>query len=402
MPYYPFGQDDVIRNTIKTFPKTTFFIYGGVVYHNERPYNQGPISGENINHVPPGFVSLYEYNVDRDESSHDPDNGSTTMIYPYLVKNGSLMSFKTISTSEFNEDFKYGDVLYGSYPLSASITRNFFSSSVALGEPRTRIEALKNTTNYYKINSEHYAYSSYLGDGWDKQAQKLNLISIPSIFFGSQIDKGSLELNFYVSGTLIGTLKDERRNGELIQTGPEGSNGSGSCAGVALYNEGFLMLTGSWDLDADHTERYNGGSTSPVSPAWIYYGVGAQDGKIISSQESAWSLDFRGTTKTQVVTMFANAPKAAINHSNNSTFLTFGQSTHVSGSDHYIEDPSSNIKNVVSSSFSDPIPNFQKETYISKIGIYDEDKNLIAVAKLATPVKKTEQRDLTFKLKLDI
>ena len=36
------------------------------------------------------------------------------------------------------------------------------------------------------------------------------------------------------------------------------------------------------------------------------------------------------------------------------------------------------------------------------VEIYDKDKNLIAVAKLATPVKKTEERDLTFKLKLDI
>ena len=55
-----------------------------------------------------------------------------------------------------------------------------------------------------------------------------------------------------------------------------------------------------------------------------------------------------------------------------------------------------------SSSFADPIPEFSKQTYISKVGIYDKDKNLIAVAKLATPVKKTEERDLTFKLKLDI
>ena len=33
--------------------------------------------------------------------------------------------------------------------------------------------------------------------------------------------------------------------------------------------------------------------------------------------------------------------------------------------------------------------------------LYDENKNLIAIAKTATPVKKTEERDLTFKLKLD-
>ena len=72
------------------------------------------------------------------------------------------------------------------------------------------------------------------------------------------------------------------------------------------------------------------------------------------------------------------------------------------GSTYYIEDPSTDIKNIVSSSYEDETPLFNKETYISKIGIYDENKNLIAIAKLATPVKKTEQRDLTFKLKLDI
>ena len=56
----------------------------------------------------------------------------------------------------------------------------------------------------------------------------------------------------------------------------------------------------------------------------------------------------------------------------------------------------------MSSSYSDQEATFKKETYISKVGIYDEDRNLIAIAKLATPVKKTEERDLTFKLKLDI
>jgi hypothetical protein len=60
------------------------------------------------------------------------------------------------------------------------------------------------------------------------------------------------------------------------------------------------------------------------------------------------------------------------------------------------------IKNTVSGAFSDYNESFKKQTFVSKIGIYDEDMNLIAVAKLATPVKKTEERDLTFKLKLDI
>ena len=38
---------------------------------------------------------------------------------------------------------------------------------------------------------------------------------------------------------------------------------------------------------------------------------------------------------------------------------------------------------------------------ISQIGLFDEERNLVGIAKLATPVKKTEDREFTFKLKLD-
>ena len=45
---------------------------------------------------------------------------------------------------------------------------------------------------------------------------------------------------------------------------------------------------------------------------------------------------------------------------------------------------------------------FEKQVFISEIGIFDEDKNLIAIAKLANPVLKKDTDDMTFKLKLDI
>lgn len=45
---------------------------------------------------------------------------------------------------------------------------------------------------------------------------------------------------------------------------------------------------------------------------------------------------------------------------------------------------------------------YNKQTYISKVGIYDDQKRLIGVAKLANPVRKTEDREYTFKLKLDV
>ena len=101
--------------------------------------------------------------------------------------------------------------------------------------------------------------------------------------------------------------------------------------------------------------------------------------------------------------MFAGLPKGQLNHSNNPTYLQFSTASHVvTASTSYLQDPKRVIKNIVSSSYSDPTASFEKTTYVSKIGIYDENENLIAIAKPATPVKKTAARDFTFKLKLDI
>jgi hypothetical protein len=101
--------------------------------------------------------------------------------------------------------------------------------------------------------------------------------------------------------------------------------------------------------------------------------------------------------------MFASARKGQLNQSSNPTFLEYSANNYAAtGSKAYIENDKMQIKNVVSSSYPDPTGSFEKTTYISKVGVYDESKNLILIAKVATPVKKTVERDFTFKIKLDI
>ena len=103
--------------------------------------------------------------------------------------------------------------------------------------------------------------------------------------------------------------------------------------------------------------------------------------------------------------MLAHARKGEMNHSNNPTYLTFGQegvSIDCIDPGLYSEKKNLDIANVTYSPYPDPDPVFEKTTWISKIGIYDENKNLLAIATLANPIKKTEERDFTFKLKLDI
>ena len=117
--------------------------------------------------------------------------------------------------------------------------------------------------------------------------------------------------------------------------------------------------------------------------------------------------------------MLAHAPRGYLNHSNNPTFIEANTSSSISnhagmkissgsvrqvnsGSKAYIQNKETPISNVVSSSYLTHTASVSRNTYISKIGIYDDNNNLIAIAKLARPVKKTEDRQFTFKLKLDI
>jgi len=382
MSFYKFGSNDIFHNVIKTHPQCRFLIYSGTIRYNSKPTLTGSYSND-LTHVPPGHINLHEINVNR------PSDG---MVYSFVTKGGSKMAPKTVSAKSFNNSsgFALGDVISSSYPMSATISKDFYAENAS----RNRISALRNSLDYYATLSRHYLYSSSFGD---KATQPLGLVSIPSIFYGSTIKRGTVNLRYYVTGTLVGELRDEGQRGELVQVGPVGSTGSGSVAGVALYNEGFLVLTGSWALDPNHGETYDAASDNP---RWYYFGQ-SMSGTIIAIS-SSYTLEFSGTNPVPVTTMFAHAPAGELNYSSNPTYIEYGQNiTPKTGSTFYVENDELAIKNTVSSAYADPTGSFKKQTFISKIGLYDEKKNLIGVAKLATPVKKTEERDFTFKLKLD-
>ena len=383
MAFYKFEEDDLFLNTVEAYPQNKFYIQSGTIYINNFPNLAGQNTANHIG-VPAGFISLYEYNIDR------PAGNS---VYPFLFKNGMKDGFKVTPTASYNSA-QYGDIITSSYSMSASIGRIIASAT----SNSASIKALENTFNHYSYLSPHYQYSSSLGD---KANQTVNLITIPSIFYGSSIKKGTVNLKYYITGTLIGELSDYRENGDLVQIGPVGSTGSGSVAGVILYNEGFVALTGSWELDSTII-KYD--PAVVARSKWIYYGFGVHDAASVAltTLSASYSLEFSGSNQFQTMTMLAHAKYGELNHSTNPTFVSSSDSLSVStGSYQYIEQ-AKEIRNIVSSSFTDEAPKFEKTTYLSKVGIYDKDKNLIGIAKMATPVRKTEADQYTFKLKLDI
>ena len=134
-----------------------------------------------------------------------------------------------------------------------------------------------------------------------------------------------------------------------------------------------------------------------------------QSGSVVTSgfASASFNISFQGTSYVPTLTMLAHANRGELNHSNNPTFLDYddaitGSHIPVTGTTQFVERKDISIKNIVKTPWISPTGSFAKTTYISKIALYDEKKNLIGIAKLATPVKKTEDRDLTFKLKLDL
>tara|TARA_R110002110_G_scaffold57127_16_gene163641 strand:+ start:1205 stop:2302 length:1098 start_codon:yes stop_codon:yes gene_type:complete len=365
-------------------------MYSGSAYIN----NNSDVLGQNIL---TGTVNLFEYNVDR--------NGTTQqLIYPYVSKNTGLVFRNNLLTKTQYESLP-NDVqtITGSYPMTASMTRQYFEAVTypfpdgtnaakdAYVTARKELISLQNTMNYYRYISNSYAYTGSYISG------TVNMLQIPSIMFGEQIKKGTVSLKFYYTGSLIDEAQDSKQNGELISTM---GGASGSTVGVVLYNEGFLLLTSSVSISSNK-DNYTPGATIHDA-SWQYFGAYTTG----LATASLFSVSYEGTQKIPTTTMFATAQPGDLNNSLNPTFISSSAAdwkarTSVSDAG-YIEPQNTSIKNTIKSQYCNYEDEFQKQTFITEIGIFDKDKNLIGVAKLANPVEKKETDNYTFKLKLDM
>ena len=370
----------MIYNCIVTNPKYEFFVNDQKTYLNRETEETGDFSSNKINHVPQGSISLLEMNVNRP---------SDKLIYPFYIYDGLRESMFDLESVDSLEP---GDEVRGSYPMSASVSRIYYDHSAATNNIKY-MHALRNPVDLSGYLSSDFSFSNF-------ESNDVNVISVPSVFYGSTVKKGSVKLEYYITGTLCATLEDTKKSGELINTsGPL----QGKTSGIILYDYGIILLTGSQSLST-HTDNFGeAGST----PSWLSYGSGMQEiNKSIGSQhnvsaDSSYSLSIRGTNKIPTTTLIACAEKGEYNFSNNPTFIDYDTPQTASlGKDFYKEHVSL-IKNIKKSKYTNYNEDFESITYISQIGIYDKNKNLMAIAKLANPVKKTEIQDFLFKLRLD-
>ena len=435
MHRFKFSPDDLFINRLKTYPEYNVSIYQGEMFVN-RDIDEGGLKVYDINSNRTGTDKVYPFVL---SGSEQPIFKS--QVYQPLLKNFSSDRYFTglyrqrLAANEKIASYGDGTVTFGgmtaytsSYGSESPIKRNLtLRSSAAIvnlynintgqfvigtAQPyltpiNVTASALQNVARKYTTLSDHFIFSSSSIRSRDlvKDDTTINFVTIPSMYYGSSIKKGSVELNFYITGSKIASCADTNHNGVLI-----GTTGStlGQVVGLVMYDKGIIMLTSSANLEEAGTPalniKYNGDANPVQLSSWQYYGTTLDDGIDPTSTglaNTSFDLNFKGTSYVNSMTMFAHARKGHLNHSNNPTYrdLTFTRS-YTTGSGRIYLEGESPIANVVSASYVSA--SFDKTTYISKVHIYDEDGNLIAITSMAKPIKKTLNDEFTFKMKLDL
>ncbi len=268
------------------------------------------------------------------------------------------------------------------YPYLSSSANHIFDLSYGY---TSDYSASVNTQNAKKLNIYNQMAQVLVGYDVDGTVRKFDrngdltegakletcvFINYSRLLTKDEFKKGNFRLTLSGSGgdKVIG---DYGAQNDYRVNSPSGEYGilyTGSAAvadtgvGLIYYQAGVVVLTASVDLFASTTD-FTGtlsisGTADVVRKGWI-------------------DNSFNNTTELNSTVYFCRLNNNEFNYSSNPTYL--------SGS-----------KIVTKNVSSDP-----SVAYVTSIGLYSADNELLAVAKLSEPLKKDQNNELTLRVRLD-
>jgi len=205
-------------------------------------------------------------------------------------------------------------------------------------------ESLTNLYDYYSLHNSNYTIDY---DG--TPSTNFRVITIPEVYYEREILTGSFSASDRDAAGDTRNIYDDGRGG--IYSGSL----TGSLVGNIFYSEGFVVLK--------KTDLLDFGKVSP--------------------DNFKWSVDLKGTHKIPVKILRCRAPAGQLNASTNETYYYIPTGSQ--------DDYRNEKVRVLSDS----------RTYITKVGIYNKNFELVAVAHLAQAVRKDEGQDIMFRIRYD-
>tara|TARA_R110002072_G_scaffold250945_2_gene409693 strand:- start:318 stop:1382 length:1065 start_codon:yes stop_codon:yes gene_type:complete len=166
----------------------------------------------------------------------------------------------------------------------------------------------------------------------------------------------------------------------ILYTGSGAEIVAGSGVGLIYYQAGVAVLTGSifpHDWGAPDATYQTGSDTSVAGFEMVLTGA-AISASCDGFRNVLNTMEFDNTTELNSTIYFCRANHSDFNYSANPTYLT-GSKIRVKN----------NVRR------NQPI------SYVTSIGLYSADNELLAVAKLSEPLKKTPSNELTLRVRLD-
>ena len=240
-------------------------------------------------------------------------------------------------------------------------------------------------------------------------------INFARLLTKDEVKKGSFELKV-LTGSYVGnpgfllTVSDYQGTTNYRTNSPAGEYGmlytssatpdAGSGVGLIYYQAGVAVLTASIfsnnpigaPLGADDHVTQRTGITrmcefgTPLVKELVEHATASIDNVMSASAISSsadgfrnrlYNLQFNNTTELNSTIYFCRSNHNDFNYSSNPTYL-------------------SSRKLVVKDQSTDsPV------SYITTVGLYSADNELLAVAKLSEPIKKTPETELTLRVRLD-
>lgn len=398
---FKFNENDIFRQTIITYPSYNFMFLLDSVDNSFKVFLNNPLTTGSAASIRTDSLNLTEINVDRTGSQ---------VIYPFIDKTSDQFWISGIDSGSYNA-FKYGATNTGTYLNYKTIFRDFISDI-----NNVYYKSLKNIWNSNRILSSDFNFDNF--------PTSSAFISVPKQYYGSCIRKGSVIAGvvtnnrgtFYPGSNTIRLAQDIYKDGILrvVQDGMPSSHPSstiGTKVGYVLYDYGVLIFQSASLFDYDPNSDTVALKGAADSFLWssgtdaVYNWKWFSDNNFCDEEQNRTYcfLKFQGTNKIENLTMMCNAPRGKLNTSINPTSIEIGSDINLTQSSQFsfCENPNINIKNVVSSTYNID-EEFSKETYISLVYIYDENKELLGTVKLANPIVKKESNNYTVKVGWDL
>lgn len=201
-----------------------------------------------------------------------------------------------------------------------------------------------------------------------------------------EIKKGTFSIAFATGGTPAApsdllTIQDHGASTSYLVNSPAGEYGilytssaapnANSGVGLLYYQAGVAVLTGSIFAGTDMGPGFSSGSYDSLATGSTIDVIGD------SVRNRLSNISFNNTVELNSTIYFCRANHNEFNYSANPTYLSSSQIR---------------VKNTTS---DNPV------SYITTVGLYSSDNELLAVAKLSEPLKKDPNTELTIRVRLD-